>query len=54
MIIQVHDELVFDALKAELDILKPIIEHEMKNAIPSLSVPILVEIGEGNNWLEAH
>ncbi len=54
MIIQVHDELVFDALKEELDILKPIIEHEMKNAIPSLSVPILVEIGEGSNWLEAH
>lgn len=54
MIIQVHDELVFDAHKDELDQLKPIIEKEMKEAIPNLSVPILVEMGVGNNWLEAH
>jgi DNA polymerase-1 len=54
MILQVHDELVFDARKDELDRLKPIIEKEMKEAIPELSVPILVEMGEGKNWLEAH
>ncbi|MCB0703934.1 MAG: DNA polymerase I [Saprospiraceae bacterium] len=54
MILQVHDELVFDAYRSELDRLKPMIEEEMKNAIPNLKVPILVEMGEGNNWLEAH
>jgi len=54
MILQVHDELVFDAHKDELDILKPMIEDKMKNAIPNLKVPILVGIGEGQNWLEAH
>ncbi|HHH50568.1 MAG TPA: DNA polymerase I, partial [Saprospiraceae bacterium] len=54
MILQVHDELVFDAHKDELEILKPLIEDKMKNAIPNLKVPILVSIGEGQNWLEAH
>ncbi|MBR9919869.1 MAG: DNA polymerase I [Bacteroidetes bacterium] len=54
MILQVHDELVFDAHKDEMDKLKPMIEEEMKNAIPDLKVPILVEMGEGNNWREAH
>lgn len=54
MVLQVHDELVFDAHKEELEIIKPIIEDKMSNAIPGLKVPILVEMGEGNNWLEAH
>lgn len=54
MILQVHDELVFDAHKAELETIKPIIEDLMKNAMPDLKVPILVELGVGNNWLEAH
>lgn len=54
MILQVHDELVFDAHKDELDKVKPFIEDLMKNAIPDLKVPILVEMGTGNNWLEAH
>ncbi len=54
MILQVHDELVFDAHKDELEIIKPIIEENMKNAIPNLSVPILVGMDIGNNWLEAH
>ncbi|NCT10663.1 MAG: DNA polymerase I [Flavobacteriia bacterium] len=53
MILQVHDELVFDAHKDELEIIKPIIKHEMENAF-SLKVPLDVEIGLGNNWLEAH
>lgn len=53
MIMQVHDELVFDVLPEELDIIKPIIEDCMKNAMP-LSVPVEVEISTGNNWLEAH
>ncbi len=54
MILQVHDELVFDVEKTELETLKPIIETHMKNAIPNLKVPIVVEMGTGQNWLEAH
>lgn len=53
MLLQVHDELVFDAYKDELDIIKPIIKWEMENAY-RLSVPLDVEMGIGNNWLEAH
>ncbi|MDO8898456.1 MAG: DNA polymerase I [Bacteroidales bacterium] len=53
MILQVHDELVFDAHKDEVEQLKEIIEKNMKNALP-LSVPVLVEMNTGNNWLEAH
>ncbi|MBP7273463.1 MAG: DNA polymerase I [Saprospiraceae bacterium] len=54
MILQVHDELVFDVQKDELDRIKPIIENGMKHAIPNLKVPIEVGIGVGENWLEAH
>jgi len=54
MILQVHDELVFDVHKSELDIIKDIITDRMKNAITGLRVPILIEIGVGQNWLEAH
>ena len=54
MILQVHDELVFDVFKPELDTITSIVENGMKNAMPNLKVPILVGIGTGNNWLEAH
>ena len=53
MLLQVHDELVFDAHKDELEIIKPIIKHEMENAF-KMSVPLDVEVGTGLNWLEAH
>jgi DNA polymerase-1 len=53
MLLQVHDELVFDAHKDELETIKPIIKHEMENAF-TMSVPLDVEIGLGDNWLEAH
>ena len=53
MLLQVHDELVFDAHKDELEIIKSIIKHEMENAF-IMSVPLDVEIGVGENWLEAH
>lgn len=53
MIMQVHDELVFDVPKSEVAIFKEIIANRMKSAIP-MGVPIEIEIGEGNNWLEAH
>jgi DNA polymerase-1 len=54
MLLQVHDELVFDVLKEELEIVKPIIESRMKNAIPGLVIPMEVGMGVGKNWLEAH
>lgn len=54
MVLQVHDELVFDVYKPELETVKEIILDKMPNAIPNLKVPILVEIGIGENWLEAH
>ena len=53
MTMQVHDELVFDVLKSETQQMKKIIQDRMQNAI-KMKVPILVEIGEGSNWLEAH
>ncbi|WP_417350850.1 DNA polymerase I [Flavobacterium alkalisoli] len=53
MLLQVHDELVFDVHTSELEKIKPMIKHEMENAF-ILNVPLEVEIGEGNNWLEAH
>jgi len=53
MTMQVHDELVFDVLKTEVDEMKEIISHRMKTAIAT-TVPIEIEIGQGNNWLEAH
>ena len=53
MILQVHDELVFDAHLDELDVLKAIVNDKMVNALP-LSVPVIVEMNTGSNWLEAH
>ena len=53
MLLQVHDELVFDAHKDELETIQSLIKNEMENAF-KLSVPLDVEIGLGNNWLEAH
>jgi DNA polymerase-1 len=55
MLLQVHDELVFDAHKEELDIIKPIIMRCMQTALPlPEGVPATAEIGSGINWLEAH
>ncbi len=53
MLLQVHDELVFDMHKEEQDFLKPLIVQEMENAF-QFSVPLTVDLGEGQNWLEAH
>lgn len=54
LILQVHDELVFDVPKDELEKVRTIIENSMKNALPGLKVPIVVGIDTGENWLEAH
>jgi DNA polymerase-1 len=53
MILQVHDELVFDVDKAELEEVKIIVADKMKNAI-KLNVPVDIEMSNGSNWLEAH
>ena len=53
MLLQVHDELVFDVHKSEIDVLKRLIKNKMEQAV-SLSVPLDVEVGLGPNWLEAH
>jgi DNA polymerase-1 len=53
MLLQVHDELVFDLHLGEKEELVPKIEEAMKSALP-LSVPVVVESGTGGNWLEAH
>jgi len=55
MILQVHDELVFDALKSEAKELKPLIIENMQIALPlPYDVPVIAECGQGDNWLEAH
>jgi DNA polymerase-1 len=55
MIMQVHDELVFDALREEAKELKPLIIECMQTAMPLTNgVPVIAECGEGENWLEAH
>lgn len=53
MVLQIHDELVFDAIESEADMLKDIVKQEMENVIP-LSIPLTVECNYGKNWLEAH
>jgi DNA polymerase-1 len=53
MLLQVHDELVFDVFKPELDAIKILVKSEMEHAY-KLSVPLNVDIGIGDNWLEAH
>jgi DNA polymerase-1 len=53
MLLQVHDELVFDVHNSELEKIQPIIKYEMENAF-TMVVPLDIEIGIGKNWLEAH
>ncbi len=53
MIIQVHDELVFEVFKPELETVKQLVKNAMENVI-ALKVPLVVEMGVGDNWLDAH
>ncbi|TDE31889.1 DNA polymerase I [Flavobacterium ranwuense] len=53
MLLQVHDELVFDVHNSELEKIKPMIKHEMEHAF-KLDVPLDVDLGAGKDWLEAH
>jgi DNA polymerase-1 len=53
MLLQVHDELVFDVLKSEKEAFGKMAKNEMENAF-DIGLPLLVDIGFGENWLEAH
>ena len=53
MVLQIHDELVFEFPDDELNDLKKIIVNKMENALP-LSIPLVVDCGWGNSWFEAH
>ncbi|MBN2636189.1 MAG: DNA polymerase I [Prolixibacteraceae bacterium] len=53
MVLQVHDELNFDALKSELEELKEIVKYEMENAV-NIGVPLTIEMNAADNWLDAH
>jgi DNA polymerase-1 len=53
MLLQVHDELVFEVLQDELETVEEIVRYEMINAMP-LGVPLEVEMGSGPSWLDAH
>ncbi len=53
MILQVHDELIFDCVKDEVEVLNTLVVEEMKKALP-LDVPIIVDSNTGDNWLQAH
>jgi DNA polymerase-1 len=53
LLLQVHDELVFDAYKDELDELQALVSEKMVQAV-NLEVPMVVDMGVGKNWLEAH
>jgi DNA polymerase-1 len=54
MLLQVHDELVFDVWHEELEVVKHIVSHRMKTAMPTMKVPMEIGLGTGHNWLEAH
>ena len=54
MILQIHDELIFDVAKDELEQMKFLVKQTMENALPLANVPVLAEMGWGDNWLEIH
>ena len=54
MLIQVHDEFVFEVHKSEKEIMKSLVSELMQNALPLNNVPVIAEVGFGSNWFEAH
>jgi DNA polymerase-1 len=53
MLLQVHDELVFEVPEGEVEQMKALVAEKMRNAL-TLNVPVEVDVGVGSNWLEAH
>lgn len=53
IILQIHDELLFEVLKSEVEIMERLIKNEMENVV-KLSIPLIIELGKGDNWAEAH
>ncbi|OPC62418.1 hypothetical protein BAY13_06250 [Elizabethkingia bruuniana] len=53
MILQVHDELLFEVPKDEVEIMEKLVKHEMENVV-RFSIPLIIELGKGANWAEAH
>jgi len=53
MILQVHDELLFEVPKDEVEIMEKLVKHEMENVV-RFSIPLIIELGKGANWTEAH
>jgi DNA polymerase-1 len=54
MLLQIHDELVFDVPNDEIELMKTLVVETMQNALVLGDVPVLVEAGIGKNWDEAH
>lgn len=53
IILQIHDELLFEVPEDEVDVMEKLIRHEMENVV-RLSIPLIIELAKGNNWAEAH
>lgn len=53
IILQIHDELLFEVPKSEVEIMEKLIKYEMENVV-KLSIPLTIELGKGTNWAEAH
>ena len=54
MVLQIHDELLFEVAPEDLERLVPIVRHEMEQVWPALRVPLVVDLGHGASWEEAH
>ncbi|MEW7306403.1 DNA polymerase [Elizabethkingia anophelis] len=53
MILQIHDELLFEVPENEVEIMEKLVKHEMENVV-RLSIPLIIELGKGANWAQAH
>jgi DNA polymerase-1 len=54
MMLQVHDELLFEVSESDASVLREMVKYEMEQALPLEGVPVIVETGQGASWYEAH
>jgi DNA polymerase-1 len=54
LLLQVHDELVFDLYRPEEEVLKELVTRHMRDALPLQGLPVEVSVGIADNWLDAH